>query len=379
MRFTWILPLCAALCAFGRDASAEKLRDLVDVAGARENQLIGYGIVVGLQGTGDDVTVPYAAQSLNSLLTRLGLKIDQKQIKARNVAAVVVTTNLPAFSKTGGKLDVTVSSIGNAKSIVGGTLVQTLLKGADQKTYAVAQGNLLVGGYEAKGASGSSAKSGVTTSGRIPEGAIIEKEVVTAFVLDGKLRLDLRTPGFATAARISEAVEKKLGAGAASATDSGAVLVKVPEAYSKKTVELVALLEDIEVSPVRKARIVINEKTGTIVASGDVRLAPVAIVHGGLTIVVKETPTASQPPGGVLLPGPGGTIVAPGGGSTVVVPKTEIDVKEGDNTVKFLPGATSLSDVAAALGTLGLSPRALAGVLQALRSAGALEAEVVVQ
>jgi flagellar P-ring protein precursor FlgI len=379
MRLHHVLSLCAALATFGRDASAEKLRDLVDVAGARENQLIGYGIVVGLQGTGDDVTVPYAAQSLNSLLTRLGLKIDQKQIRARNVAAVVVTATLPAFSKPGGKLDVTVSSIGNAKSILGGTVVQTLLKGADQKTYAVAQGNLIVGGFEAKGASGSSTKQGVTTSGRIPEGAIVEKEVATAFVTDGKLRLDLRTPGFATAARITDAVEKKLGAGIATASDGGAVLVKVPDAYSKKTVELVALLEDLEVAPVRKARVVINEKTGTIVASGDVRLAPVAIVHGGLTIVVKETPSVSQPPGAVIVPGGKGTIVAPGGGSTVTVPKSEIEVKEGDGTVKYLPGAASLSDVAAALGTLGLSPRALAGVLQALRSAGALEAEVVVQ
>lgn len=371
MRLSWILPLCAALFTASKDAGAEKLRDLVDVAGARDNQLIGYGIVIGLQGTGDDVTVPYASQSLNSLLTRLGLKIDQKQIKAKNVAAVVVTANLPAFSKTGGKIDVNVASIGNAKSIVGGTLVQTLLKGADQKTYAVAQGNLLVGGYEAKGGTGSSAKSGVTTTGRIPEGAIIEKQVATSIVKDGMLELDLRTPGFATAARITEALDKKLGAGAASAPDGGAVLVKIPTEYAKKLVALIALLEEIEVAPVRKARVVINEKTGTIVASGDVRLSPVAIVHGGLTIVVKETPTASQPnPGGIL---------APGAGTTVVVPKTEIDVKEGDGAVKFLPGATSLSDVASALQTLGLPPRALAGVLQALRSAGALEAEVVIQ
>ena len=378
MKLSWILPLCAALCAFGRDASAEKLRDLVDVAGARENQLIGYGIVVGLQGTGDDVTVPYAAQSLNSLLTRLGLKIDQKQIRARNVAAVVVTATLPAFAKTGGKLDITVSSIGNAKSIVGGTLVQTLMKGADQKTYAVAQGNLLVGGFEAKGASGSSTKQGVMTSGRVPEGAIVEKEVLTSFVQDGKLRLDLRTPGFSTASRITEAVDKKLGPGVATAADGGAVLVKVPDAYAKKTVELVALLEDLEVAPVRKARIVINEKTGTIVASGEVRLSPVAIVHGGLTIVVKETPTASQPGGPVIVPGAGGGVVAGGGGKTVVVPKSDVEVKE-EHIVKFLAGAATLSDVAAALGTLGLPPRSLAGVLQALRSAGALEAEVVVQ
>jgi flagellar P-ring protein precursor FlgI len=359
--------LCAVALLSAPRVSADKLRDLTDVSGARENQLLGYGIVVGLQGTGDDVTVPYAAQSLQSLLLRLGVKIDQKQVKARNVAAVVVTATLPAFAKNGTKLDITVSSIGNAKSLVGGTLLQTMLKGADQKTYAVGQGNLLVGGFDAKGSSGSAVKSGVTTSGRIAEGALVEREVDAALVTGGKLKLELRTPGFAVAARIAEAIDTKLGAGTATAPDSGAVLVNVPAAYANKTVALIALLEDLEVVPVRRARVVVNEKTGTIVASGDVRLSAVAIVHGALTIVVKETPTASQP--GAMF----------GTGTTVVVPKTEIETKEGDGKVKYLPQAPSLADVASALGTLGLPPRELAGVLQALRSAGALEAEVVVQ
>jgi flagellar P-ring protein precursor FlgI len=364
------LGIALSTSTLGGVAEADRLRDLADVSGARENQLLGYGIVVGLQGTGDDITVPYAQQSLNSLLIRLGVKIDQKQVRARNVAAVVVTATFPAFSKTGSKIDVTVSSIGNARSVVGGTLLQTMLKGADGKTYAVAQGSLLVGGFEAKGGSGSTTKQGVITTGRIPEGAIVEREIPANLVDKGAVTLELRTPGFGTAARVTDAIDKKFGEGTANATDGGAIVVKVPKAYEGKTVALIAALEDLEVTPVRRARVVVNEKTGTIVASGDVRLSPVAVVHGGLTIVVKETPTASQPNTGLL----GG-----GGGTTVVVPKTEIETKEGDGSVKYLPGAPSLADVAAALGTLGLPPRELAGVLQALRSAGALEAEVVVQ
>jgi flagellar P-ring protein precursor FlgI len=358
-----------ALALLPTPARADKLRDLVDVEGARENQLIGYGLVSGLAGTGDDFTVPFAGQSILSLLRRLGVQVDPtqlQQMRLRNVAAVVVTANLPAFSKPGTRIDVTVSSIGNARSLLGGVLVQTVLKGPDQHVYAVAQGSMLVGGLEARGNSGSSIRSGITTAGRIAEGAIVEREVPTILINGGALRLELRTPGFTVAARIAEAVNKKLGAAVATPQDGGAVLVQVPAAYGGKTVELVAVLEDLEVVPVRRARVVINERTGTIVAGGDVRLSPVAIVHGNLTIVVKETPQASQP-------------AAFGGGTTVVVPKTEIETNEGNRNIVYVPAAPTLSDVTSALGTLGLPPRELASVLEALRAAGALEAEVVVQ
>jgi flagellar P-ring protein precursor FlgI len=302
-----------------------------------------------------------------SMLRRLGVQVDPKQVRLRNVAAVVVTAKLPAFSRSGTKLDVNISSIGNARSLSGGVLVQTLLKGADQKTYAVAQGALLLGGFSAKGSSGSSVSSGTMTSARMPEGALIEREVPTTIINDDTLRLSLRNPGFTVSARVAEAINKSLGEGVARAEDGGAVLVKVPAAYANRPVELVAALEELEVTPVRKARVVVSERTGTIVAGGDVRLSPAVVVHGGLTIIVKETPTPSQP-------------TAPfGSGTTVVVPKSEVSVTEGDKTVRFVNAAPSLTDVASSLASLGLSPRELTSVLEALRTAGSLEAELVVQ
>jgi flagellar P-ring protein precursor FlgI len=351
---------------FAPAARAEHLRDMADVGGARDNQLVGFGLVTGLTGTGDDVTVPFAAQAVTSMMRRLGIQVPQQQLMLRNVAAVTVTATLPPFAKQGTKLDVTVSSVGNARSLAGGVLIQTILKGADQRAYAVAQGPLLLGGFEAHGQSGSSTKSGSTTTGRVPEGALVEREVSSTLVTDGTLRLELRNPGFTVASRIAEAVNKKF-AGSASAIDGGAVNVKVPSEFAARTVDFLAALEDIEVTPLRAARVVINERTGTIVAGGDVRLAPVAVVHGSLTIVVRETPTASQP-------------TAPfGRGTTVVTPRTEIDANEGTRSMVYVPAAPTLADVASALGTMGLSPREMASVLQALRGAGALEAEVVVE
>jgi flagellar P-ring protein FlgI len=355
-----------AFLSWSPTARAERLRELVDVAGARDNQLVGFGIVTGLAGTGDDTTVPFAQQAVLSMLRRLGVQVDPQQLRLRNVAAVTVTANLPPFAKAGTKIDVTVSSVGNARSLSGGVLVQTILKGADQKAYAVAQGSMLVGGFEAHGASGSAVHSGTTTTGRIPEGALVEREISTSLVQSGALRLELRNPGFTVASRVVEAVNKKF-AGVASAADGGAVDVRLAPGYETRLVDFVAALEEIEITPLRRARVVINERTGTIVAGGDVRLAPVAVVHGSLTIVVKETPTPSQP-------------TAPfGQGTTVVTPRTEIDANEGNRSMVYVPAAPTLADVASALGTLGLSPREMASVLQALRGAGALEAEVVVE
>ncbi|HVH43897.1 MAG TPA: flagellar basal body P-ring protein FlgI [Labilithrix sp.] len=368
-RFSPIFLLFAVvlcLIATPREARADRLRDLVDAGGARENQLVGYGLVTGLPGTGDDVSVPFTSQSVLSMLRRLGVQVDSPQIRLRNVAAVIVTAQLPAFAKQGTKMDITVSSVGNAKSLSGGTLVQTMLKGVDQKTYAMAQGNLVIGGFEARGASGSSMKQGSTTAGRIPEGAIVEREIAANIVEGGSLRLELRTPGFTVASRIAEAVNQKFP-GSASALDGGVVKVKVPAGFETKPVELMAALEDLEVTPVRRARVVINERTGTIVAGGDVRLAPAAVVHGNLTIVVKEAAVASQP------------VAAFGTGSTAVLQRSDIKAEEPKKAVTYMKEAPTLADVATALGSLGLSPRELAGVLQALRAANALEAELVVQ
>jgi flagellar P-ring protein precursor FlgI len=365
-RFHTVLFALAAilLCSSAR---ADKLRELADVEGARENQLIGYGVVTGLGGTGDDVSAPLAAQSLLSMLRRLGVQADSKQVRLRNVAAVIVTATIPPFAKPGTKIDITVSSIGNARSIEGGVLVQTLLKGADRKTYAVAQGSLILGGFSAKGKSGSSARSGSVSTGRVPEGALVERAIPTRFLSKGKLNLSLRSPSFTVAARIASAVNAKLGKGAARAVDGGTVTVKLPKRFRGQAVALIAELEQLEVVPERRARVVVSERTQTIVAGGDVRIAPVAIVHGGMTIVVKEKPLVSQPEAPLT------------GGETKVVPQSEIKVEERESTMHFMPGAATLSDLAGALGALGLNARELASVLQALKSAGALEAELVVQ
>jgi len=359
--------LAAFALAFGRPATAhaDHLRDLVDAGGARENQLVGYGLVTGLAGTGDDLTVPYTRQSVLSMLRRLGVQVDSNQIMLRNVAAVIVTANLPAFAKQGTKLDVTISSVGNAKSLMGGTLVQTMMKGSDNKVYAVAQGNMVIGGFDAKGASGSGAKQGTVNAGRIPEGAIVEREVNANIVEGGALKLELRNPGFSVASRIAEAVNAKFP-NSASATDGGSVKVKVPAGFETRHVELMAALEDIEVIPVRRARVVINERTGTIVAGGDVRLSPAAVVHGSLTITVKEAPIASQPG-------------AFGQGQTQVLQRSDVKVTDPPKDVTYMKPSATLADVASVLGSLGLSPRELAGVLQALKTANALEAELVVQ
>ena len=357
--------LFTALTLFGAagEARAEHLRDLAEIEGARDNQLLGFGIVTGLAGTGDDASAPVAAQATIAMLRRLGVQVDPDQVRLKNVAAVIVTSTLPPFAKNGSKLDVTVSSIGNAKSLSGGTLIQALMKGADQKTYAVAQGSVIVGGIGAKGASGSSVKQGSLTAGRIPEGALVEHEVVTTFVTNNRVTLSLRSPSFGTATKMVEAIDKALGEGTAMADDGGSVAVKIPEKWKKNPVALIASLQEIDVTPVRKSRVVISERTGTIVAGGDVRLAPAVVVHGSLTIVVKEKPAVSQP------------IIGKG----TKVPRTDIKTDEQTPTVRFVPEAPTLADVAQALGSLGLSARELASVLSALRTAGSLDAEVVIE
>jgi flagellar P-ring protein FlgI len=365
--FTLILSIAAFAALPTRDAHADKLRDLCDVVGARENQLVGYGVVTGLAGTGDDVSAPFAMQSLRALLRRLGIQVDGRTLRLRNVAAVVVTTNIPPFARPGAKLDVTVSSIGNARSLRGGVLVQTPMRGADRKTYAVAQGPLVVGGFESGGRSGSSIQANITTTGRLPGGALVEREIPTQFAKDGKIHLALRMADFLTADRVAEALNKELGKNSARPLDGGVVELKAPKDWNKREVALIAKIGELEVVPSTAARVIINERTGTIVAGGDVRLLPVAISQGGITISVSEQPEASQP-----------NVLA--GGDTTVVDRSTIDVQEQNPpALKFVDGAATLADVAQALSTFGVTPRVLASILQALKAAGALRAEVVVQ
>jgi len=337
------------------------------VVGVRDNQLVGYGVVTGLNGTGDDViAAPFAAQSLRALMRRLGVQIPAGQLRLKNVAAVIVTADLPPFARSGARLDVTVSSIGNAKSLRGGVLVQTPLRGADRRVYAVGQGALLVGGFSASGSSGSSVQDGITTTARIPGGSLVEREIPTAYSKDGELTLALRSESFVTANKIVTALEGVLGKGSATALDGGAIRVKVPAELRDQPVALLAKISEVKVDPAAVARVVVNERTGTIVAGGDVKLMPVAIAQGGITISVRETPTVSQPG-------------AFSNGTTAVVKQSEVDSVEPKTGLTYVDGAASLADVAQALSTFGVSPRELASVLQALRAAGALRAEVIVQ
>jgi flagellar P-ring protein precursor FlgI len=361
--------LLAAASALGaRESRADRIGDLCDVVGVRDNQLIGYGVVTGLNGTGDDISAPFATQSLLAMMRRLGVQIDPVQFRLRNVAAVVVTATIPPFARSGARLDIAVSSMGNGRSLQGGVLLQTPLYGADMHVYAVAQGPLVIGGYEARGGTGSTVRTNVTTTGRVPGGALVEREIPTKYVRDGTLMLALRQPDFTTAHRVVTAIERDLGAGSAAAVDGGALRVKAPLAYRDRTVELLARLNALEVAPNNAARVVINERTGTIVAGGDVRIAPVAIAQGGITIVIKESLGVSQP-------NPFGT------GTTTVVPQTEVTPTEEAKTptMTYIDGAASLADVSHALSTLGVGPRELASILQAMKAAGALRAEVVVQ
>lgn len=360
--------LCmACILSSARPARADRLLDLCDVVGMRDNQLIGYGVVVGLSGTGDDVSAPFAMQSLRSLLRRLGVQIDAGQLRLRNVAAVLVTANIPAFVRSGGRLDVTVSSVGNARSLRGGVLAQTPLRGADRRVYVAAQGPLIVGGYEAGGAAGGGVQAGPTNTGRIPGGGLVEREIKTSIEQDGNLTLALRQPGFLTASRVVEAVNKELGDGAARAVDAGAIKLKLKDPKDAgEAISLLARLTAIEVNPDTLARVVINERTGTVVAGGDVRLLPVAIAQGGITIKVHEDAEVSQPG-------------AFSNGDTKVVQHSDVQAEEPKPQVTYLKGAASLAEVAQALSSFGVSPRELASILQALKSAGALRAEIVVQ
>jgi len=360
-----VLGLC---CLLSAPARADRLLDLCDVVGVRDNQLVGYGIVIGLSGTGDDVSAPFAMQSLRSLLRRLGVQIDQGQLRLRNVAAVLVTANIPAFARSGAHLDVLVGSVGNARSLRGGVLIQTPLRGADRRVYAAAQGPLIVGGYEAGGSAGGGVQAGPTNTARVPGGALIEREIKTSLEEAGELTLALKQPSFLTAQRVVEAVNKELGKDLAHAVDAGAVKVKIGDPKQNPgAVALLAKLTAVEVSPDAVARVVINERTGTVVAGGDVRLLPVAIAQGGITITVREEKSVSQP-------GPLAKV-----GKTEVITQSDVQADEPKPQMVYLSGAASLADVAQALSSFGVSPRELASILQALKAAGALRAEILVQ
>jgi flagellar P-ring protein precursor FlgI len=353
----------ATLPPFARQGS--RIKDIADFEGVRDNMLVGYGLVVGLNGTGDSLrNSTFTAQSLEAMLERLGVSTRGQNINTKNVAAVMVTATLPPFARQGSRVDISVSALGDAKSLLGGTLLVTPLHGADGEIYAVAQGGLTVGGFAAEGEAESVVK-GVPTSARIASGGIVEREI--GFELDEleRVRIALHNPDFTTASRIADVINGHLNGRMARAKDSATVELTVPPAFQRQISALLTSVEQLQVNPDQPARVLIDEQSGIIVMGDDVRIDQVAVAQGSLTVRITETPEVAQP--------------APlSDGETVVVPRTGITVEEGDQKMAILPRGVSLQELVAGLNALGVSPRDLISILQAIKAAGALQAEIEV-
>ncbi len=347
-------------------ARATRVRDLACFHGVRDNQLVGYGLVIGLDGTGDKRTTGFTLRTMSNLLESVGVTMRPEEMAVKNVAAVLVTATLPPFARPGSRLDVTIASIGDATSLRGGVLVQTALEAADGVVYAVAQGPLLVGGYQADSPGGTRVAQNLVTVGRIPGGAIVERGTGYELPQDGELTLLLDRPDFTTAQRLADAVRRATGRDTW-ALDAGTVRVVAGDSLRAAPVELMARISEVEVEPGAPARVVINERTGTIVAGGQVRLMPVAIAHGSLSIKV-QTDNQAYLPGGF----------APPGTQSQIVTNATIEVADQGGSLISTPGASTLEDLAHALNTLGVTPRDVIAIFQALREAGALQAELVV-
>ena len=352
---------------------ADRLKDLVSIAGIRSNQLLGYGIVIGLNGTGDSTT-NLTLQSIQSLISQFDIVVSTSDLTAKNAAAVMVTADLPAFSKPGQALDVTVSAIGKAKSLRGGTLLMTPLKGADGELYAIAQGNLAVGGLGVEGADGSSVSVNIPTVGRIPRGATVEKMVESPFIRSNNLVLNLNQGDFSTANIISEKINEIFGPDVAVPLDATSIKVRSPEDPGQK-VSFVSLLENIEVEPARpKARVVINARTGTIVIGGDVKVTPTAVTHGKLTVSIQEdTAVVSEAQG--AMQNANSTVA---GTAATTAQDTQIAVEEENAKAFVFDTGTSLSDIVDAINEVGASAADMVAILEALREAGSLRAELII-
>ena len=344
-------------------ASAARIKDIANIKGVRSNQLAGYGLVIGLNGTGDK-DAKITVRSIAEMLEKMGVTVDPGDIKAENVASVIVTAKLPAFARTGSRIDVLVSSIGGAEKLQGGTLLFTPLRGADRKVYAVAQGAVSTGGFTVGGKSGGGVQKNHPTVGNVPGGALIEREIPSDFSNKRKLVLSLHNPDFTTASRTAAAINKTLAADYAKAPDSGTIEVTVPSEYNGNIVGLVTVVENIGVTPDMYARVVINERTGTVVMGTEVRIATIAIAHGNLSIQIRESSNVSQP------------TAFSRGGQTVVTPESDIVVSEGRAPIFVVKSGVSIGEVVRALNALGVTPRDLIAIFQAIKAAGALQAEL---
>jgi len=357
-----LLLLGASMSAGAEIHPTVRIKDLADVEGVRSNQLVGVGIVMGLQGTGDKGTM--ATQMIRNLMSQFGVTLNDKAVKSKNVAVVTITADLPPFARPGQRIDVTVSTMGDAKSLQGGTLLQVPLKGADGAVYAVAQGPVMVGGFAAAGAAASVSKN-VVTVGRVPGGAIVERDVQTDFTLMGRqVSLLLRNPDFTTSDRMARAINSAFGA-VAFAVDAGRVAVNVPPQYAASPASFLARIEGLSLRPDSAARVAVNERTGTVVMGGNVRISSVAVAHGNLTVQVTESPEVVQP--------------QPfSGGRTAVQPRTDVQAQESAAQLIALDSTSTVKELVDALNSVGASPRDVIAILQAVKEAGALHGELVV-
>ncbi len=349
------------------NAGAIRLKDLVDFDGVRGSDLVGYGLVVGLNGTGDGLrNSPFTEEIMSNILERLGVNVNGEDFRPKNVAAVLVTATLPPFARVGGQIDVTVSAIGDSKGLLGGTLIMTPLNAADGQIYAVAQGTVLAGGAAVEG-DAASVVSGVPTSGVIPSGARVEREIDFELSDLNQLRLALREPDFTTASRIEAAINTEFNRAVALMRDSGTVELRIDATRAVSTAHAIGQIENILVEPESKARVVVDQRSGTIVMGRDVRISRVAVSQGNLTLTVEEAPIAVQPNPFAQ-------------GETVVVPRTIAGIEEEEGTgLAEIPEATTLSEVVAGLNALGVSPRDMIDILKTIKAAGALHAEFIVR
>ena len=365
--FVFALVISLTLSAsIGPARSAARIKDLADVEGVRENMLIGYGLVVGLDGSGDRIrNTPFTRESLVSMLERMGVNIRSEALDTENIAAVMVTANLPPFASQGARIDVSVSALGDAESLRGGVLLVTPLYGADGEVFAVAQGSLAVAGYAARGQAASLTR-GVPTNGRIANGAVVEREIAYDIGAQSSVRLALRNPDFTTAGRISAAINGALGTGAATVVDPGTLRLDRPQGFPGDMVALIAKIEGLSVDADMRAKVIIDETAGVVVIGDDVRVSTVAIAQGNLTISVSETPQVSQP------------TPFSRNGDTVVVPRTTVGADDEPADLKIVNASVRLRDLVDGLNALGVSPRDLIAILQAIKAAGALQADIEV-
>ncbi|WP_145105020.1 flagellar basal body P-ring protein FlgI [Cereibacter sediminicola] len=360
----FVLLLCLTSSA---SAGQIRIKDLVRFDGVRGNDLVGYGLVVGLNGTGDGLrNSPFTEDIMSNLLERLGVNVTGEEYRPKNVAAVFVTATLPPFARAGAQIDVTVSAMGDAKSLLGGTLVMTPLNGADGQIYAVAQGAIIAGGIAAEGQAARVVR-GVPTAGMIPEGARVEREVDFDFASLNNVRLALRTPDFTTAGRIEERINRELGRGVAAMLDAGTVSLDLARVRSPSPAHTLGRIENLAVEPQMVARVVVDQRSGTIVIGEDVRISRVAVAQGGLTLRVEEQPAVVQP-------NPFSQ------GETIVVPRTRASIEEREGTgLAEIPSETTLSRVVAGLNALGVAPNDMIDILKSIHAAGALHAEFIVK